>query len=473
MLRARLPVCVCLAALAAAPVAHASGADSALAACIRHLRHELPAHPEVSARTFDAHARPSSDLRPLIERASAEQPEFELPVWDYLARRVDAQRVADGRAVMEREAAALDAIGRRGVDGATTVAIFGLESDYGREVDTVPVVEATLARACMKPGSRQRRQDFFAALWLVQEGVVQPDDFVGSWAGAFGLTQFMPATYVRYMRDQPGDAPADILHSVPDALATTARYLRAMGWRPGLPWGVEVTVPPATRGLAAAEGAHACLQQEGVSGRCRSVAQWGRLGLARADGTPLEAQAVGEAAGEATPLDPAATAALLMPAGPNGPAWLVTANYEAIWRYNRADAYALAIGLLSDALRGLPAPRAAWPTDDPGLSRAEFRQLQILLRVQGHDDVSPDGAEGPVSRAAIRVEEGRLGWPPTGRAGQRLLAALWDAAVAMESEPGAEPPESPPPPPSAEAPPDTGTGTPGGGEDEGSAPPVP
>src|SRR5215813_2544383 len=104
-----------------------------------------------------------------------------------------------------------------------------------------------------------------------------------------------------------------------------------------------------------------------------------------------------------------------MPAGPDGPAWLVTQNYQAIWRYNRADAYGLAIGLLSDALRGGPPQRVAWPTDDPGLSRAEFRELQALLAQGGECDLKVDGLEGPRTGAAIRAQEARLGWAETGR----------------------------------------------------------
>jgi hypothetical protein len=240
----------------------------------------------------------------------------------------------------------------------------------------------------------------------------------------------MPTTFISVM----GDPPADILHSVPDALATTARYLRALGWRPGVPWGVEVSVPPALASGALSRDEHGCLRDDRPAGRCRTVARWNQLGIERVDGAPL--------AGD-TRLDPTTIGALLMPAGPAGPAWIVTPNYEAIWRYNRADAYALAIGLLSDALRGAPpAPRTPWPTDDPGLSRAEFLELQVLLRIQGHEEVSPDGAEGPVSHTAIRVEETRLGWAPTGRAGSRLLAALRAAAAASESA-AAPAPEAP------------------------------
>jgi glucose-6-phosphate 1-epimerase len=390
-----------------------------LSACVASLRAELPSHPEVLPQTFDTHTRDPQDLRPLIDNATRVQPEFQLPIWDYLARRADPQRITQGRELMQREAAALDGIARRhGVDPATVVAVFGVETDYGRVSGGYPVVDATLSRACLNLKSAERKQHFFAALWLLQEGVVKREDFRGSWAGAFGMTQFMPATFARYMSDGEGSPAADIIHSVPDALATTARYLRGLGWTGELPWGVEVKVPESFADANALESDHGCLAEATPTGKCRRVAQWSAAGVRRIDGSAL----IG--AGAAGRLQPSHNAALLMPAGVQGPAWLITPNYQAIWRYNRADAYALAIGLLSDSLRGGPPQRTAWPTDDPGLSRAEFRELQRLLVSRGHCGLRVDGAEGPRTSAAIRDEEAKLGWTPSGRGGAKLLAAL-------------------------------------------------
>lgn len=406
---------------------HAAAQDAQpLSACIATLRQELPAHRDVSPQTFDAHTRAAQDLRPVIEAATRAQPEFRIAIWDYLARRVDAQRIEEGRELLRQEAAALDAIERRhGVDPATTVAVLGVETDYGRFVGRYPVVDATLSRACLNLASRERKQHFFDALWLLQEGVVRQEDFRGSWAGAFGMTQFMPGTFRQYLRDDAASPPSDIIGSRADALATTARYLRGLGWVAGRPWGVEVRVPSALASLNAPEGDHACLATPNGGGKCRTVQQWSQAGVTRADGLPLLQPA-------STDLAPATRAALLLPAGAEGPAWLITPNYQAIWRYNRSDTYALAIGLLSDALRGAPPPRTAWPTDDPGLSRAEFRQLQQLLLARGHCEVVVDGSEGPRTGEAIRREETRLGWTASGRAGSKLLAALQaEGAVAV------------------------------------------
>jgi len=391
-----------------------------LDSCIRALRRELPSHRAISAQTFDRYTREATDLRPLIDHASRTQPEFQLPIWDYLARRVDEQRVAAGLALLEREAQALAAIQQRhGVDAATLVAVFGVETDYGRVASPYPVIDATLSRACLDLKATGRKQNFFAALWLLQESIVEPADFKGSWAGAFGLTQFMPDTYVRHLRDGPGAPASDIIHSIPGALATTARYLKALGWSANLPWGVEVSVPAPLGARQAPEGEHGCLLRASPAGRCRSIAAWSQAGVTLADGAPVLGP--GSAFTAAQRLTPAA---LLLPAGPSGPAWLVTSNYQAIWRYNRADAYALAIGLLSDRLRHGPPQQVAWPTADPGLSRTEFVELQALLRERGHCGVSVDGAEGPRTRAALRDEEERLGLPVSGRAGTRVLTLL-------------------------------------------------
>jgi lytic murein transglycosylase len=404
---------------ASASLPATSSTFSPLSNCLAQLRQELPSR--VSAQTFERFTAEAQDLRPAVEAATRSQPEFQQTLSDYVSRRVNEQRMAPGREIMKNESAALQAIEQRqGVDGPTTVAVFGVETDYGRVRGSYPVVDATLGRACLNLQAADRKEHFFTALWLLQEGVVQPEDFKGSWAGAFGLTQFMPATFVRTMASADGSPRADIIHSVPDALATTARYLRQLGWVPGVPWAVEVKVPlDLARQWNAPEGEHGCLGNNAPSGKCRRVAQWAADGVERADGRPLV-----RTEGPADSLDLLTNAALLMPAGAPGPAWLVTANYQAVWRYNRADAYALAIGLLSDAFRGSAPQRVPWPTDDAGLSRAEFMELQSLLHTLGHCDMAIDGVPGPKTGAAIRDEERKLGLVPTGRGGQKVLAAL-------------------------------------------------
>lgn len=443
---AALPPRRWLLALTAAAVGACAQAPAqpALDGCITRLRDALPAYPKVKSATFDTYTRDAQDLRPVIEKASASQPEFKLPIWDYLARLVDDQRIADGHRMLALHADALAAIHKRfGVDPATVVAVFGVETDYGNVRGRYPVVDATLSRSCLKPDDAERRRHFFDALWLLQEGLVQRERFMGSWAGAFGLTQFMPGTFVEAMADGDGSGKADIVGSAPDALATTARYLQGLGWKDGAPSAIEVVPGAAPAASHAPEQAHACLAARDAALPCRTLQQWSDLGVRRVDGSPLQSPSGSAAADD--------RAALLMPAGTDGPAWLITANYQATWRYNRADSYALAITLLADALRGAPPPRTGWPTDDGGLSRGGFREVQTLLAQRGHAGVVPDGLNGVLTQAAVRAEETRLAWPETGRAGQKLLRALRDGPARTDAAASAAPAAASGPAPAASA----------------------
>jgi lytic murein transglycosylase len=333
-----------------------------------------------------------------VLRLSAVQPEFDIPIWDYLAYLVDEQRVRDGRAMMQRHAAVLAAAERRfGVDRHIIAAVWGVESDYGRDMGDNFLPHALATLACAGRGRANFwRSELLAALALVQRRDFPLEKLNGSWAGAFGQTQFMPSVYRRLAVDFDGDGRRDLIGSVADALGSTANYLRRAKWQPGEPWMIEAKVPA---GYA------------GPQGRRNRVplAAWSRYGITRADGKPL---------GDGPP------AGLLLPAGPAGPGFLVFANFDAIYAYNHAESYAISISYLADRLAGLPGLRTPWPTDDPGLSRAERFQLQQLLIAKGHLQDKPDGKIGEKSRAAIKDAERKLGWPETGRAGQKILRAL-------------------------------------------------
>ena len=247
-------------------------------------------------------------------------------------------------------------------------------------------------------GGRQRffRGELVAALRILQSGDVKPEALNGSWAGAFGQTQFMPSTFHSTAVDFDGDGRRDIVASVPDALGSTANFLKRAGWESGRPWGYEVRLPA---GYAGPSGRRAR----------RPLAEWDRLGIRKTDGAALAG---------------GGQAALLLPAGARGPAFLVFRNFDAIYGYNAAESYALAIAHLSDRLRGGGPFQAAWPTDDPGISRAERKEVQERLIARGYDVGSADGAIGPRTRAAISAFQASVGLPPDGRAGQRVLTAL-------------------------------------------------
>ncbi len=383
---------------APAPAPVDPAAQRAFEACLAGLR---PAQRAAGLRdaTLDAHLGglvPDPTLLTLLNQ----QPEFTTPIWDYLAALVDQQRVDDGLAMLAQHRAVLDEVAARyGVDAETVVAVWGVESDFGRISGRRPILQSLATLAC--EGRRQAffRGELIATLQIVQDGDVDPAKLMGSWAGAFGHTQFMPSTYRRIAVDMDGDGRRDLIDSIPDALGSTARYLQRSGWRTGQRWGMEVALPA---GFAPGQPDRRAR---------RPIAEWRARGLTLADGTPLPADAP--------------DAGLLLPAGAGGPAFLVHRNFEAIYSYNAAVSYALAIAHLSDRLRGGGAFATPWPTDDPGIGRAERRELQTLLLARGHAIGEADGLIGTKTREAIVLEQRRLGIAPAdGRAGQRILGAL-------------------------------------------------
>ena len=347
-----------------------------------------------------AFARHTQNLAPdmsVIEKLD-NQPEFRTPIWDYMAGLVDDERVEQGRALLAQHRETLAKVEARfGVDPATVVAVWGVESNFGQSFGTLPLVRSLGTLSCIGRRQAYFRTELYAALRILQAGHIAPERLQGSWAGAFGHTQFMPSTFERLAVDFDGDQRADLMDSVPDALASTANFLDRAGWRAEQPWGYEVKLPA---GFSTAG--------EGRRTR-RSLAEWSARGLLRADGSPLPADG---------------SAGLMTPAGPTGPAFLVTRNFDALYSYNASESYGLAIAHLADRLRGGGAFVTPWPTDDPGLSRAERREVQTLLVARGHDIGAVDGMLGERSRQAIRIEQERLGMEPSGRAGQKLLRAL-------------------------------------------------
>ncbi len=353
----------------------------------------------VSAEAFDTYTH---DLRPdmsVLELLDA-QPEFTTPIWDYLATLVDEQRISDGQTMLTTHAPTLVQVAQQyGVDAQTVVAVWGVESDYGKTFGKRPLLQSLATLSCF--GRRQAffRGEFFATLALLQSGDLKPEGLTGSWAGAFGHTQFMPTTYQRIAVDGDGDGRRDLVGSIPDALASTANYLKKAGWRTGEPWGYEVKLPVGF--------------DVTLAGRKnkRAVGDWLARGVTRVDGTPL--------------LSSDAQAGILIPAGTQGPALLVFRNFDAIYSYNAAESYALAIATLSDRLRGGAPLLTPWPTDNPGLGRAQRKQLQILLLARGHGIGAADGMIGTLTRRAISLEQQRLGMQPQdGRAGMKILQSL-------------------------------------------------
>ena len=327
------------------------------------------------------------------------QPEFTKAVWDYLDILVTDQRVETGRKLLEKYRATFDAVERvYGVDRHFIAAIWGVETNYGTIGGDRPVLRSTATLACVGRRQRYFRDEFVAALEILDRGDVKPDRLIGSWAGAFGATQFMPTTFKRYAVDFDRDGRRDVIDSMPDLIASTATHLKKSGWQNGETWGYEVVVPATFNFILADKR------------RTMTLRDWERHGIMRPGGKPFPR--------------PDDEAFLLVPAGVQGPGFLMLPNFRAIMRYNPSEAYALGIGHLADRLRGGGSLAQDWPRYERVLTRDERLELQQLLERHGFDVGEPDGRLGAKTRAALRDFQARIGRVPDGFASAGLLERL-------------------------------------------------
>ncbi len=358
----------------------------------------LAARRGISRNVYAAYtATLTPDLR-IMDLLDA-QPEFTKSIWDYLDQLVNNERIAQGRALLEKYRATFDAVERAyGVDRYIIAAIWGVETNYGTLGGDRSVIRSTATLACIGRRQNYFRQEFLSALEIVQRGDVRPDRLIGSWAGAFGPTQFMPTAFIRFAVDFDRDGRRDVVDSIPDIIASTANNLKKDGWVTGQTWGYEVVVP-ATFNFMLADRA-----------RSMAIRDWERAGITRPGNKPFPH------------MDDRAF--LLIPAGVQGPGFLMLTNFRVIMRYNPAEAYALAIGHLADRLRGAPPFAQRWPRYERVLSRGERLELQQLLERHGYDVGEADGHFGAKTRAAIRNFQSRIGQVPDGFASAGILKEL-------------------------------------------------
>lgn len=352
----------------------------------------------VTRNTFSAYtASLTPDLR--IMDLLDNQPEFTKSFWDYLDILVTDERINKGRELLQKYRATFDAVERAyGVDRHIIAAIWGVETNYGTLAGDRPVLRSTATLACIGRRQRYFREEFLATMEILQRGDVRPDKLVGSWAGAFGPTQFMPTAFKRYAVDFDHDGRRDVIDSMPDLIASTANNLKKDGWVTGQTWGYEVVVPANFNFMLAEHR------------RMLPLREWERYGISRAGG-------------RAFPHDDS-LAYLLVPAGVQGPGFLMLTNFRVIMKYNPAEAYALAIGHLADRLRGAPPFAQEWPRYEKVLSRSERLELQELLARNGYDVGAPDGHLGARTRAAIRDFQAKIGRVPDGFASAGVLDQL-------------------------------------------------
>lgn len=310
------------------------------------------------------------------------QPEFTRAVWDYIDQLVAERRINQGREMFAVHRATFQRIEQTyGIDPYVVAAIWGIESNFGANKGDRDVIRSTGTLACI--GRRQEffRGEFLAAVEIVGRGDIHRDRFKGSWAGAFGQTQFMPTTFKRLAIDFNGDGRRDLVDTISDALASTANNLSKNGWQRGISWGYEVKLP---------RNFNYALASRNVK---KSAQDWASLGVRR-----VRDQAFPNTQGY-----------ILAPAGARGPAFLMTRNFEVILRYNPADAYALAIGHLADRIRGGGPFEGDWPRGEQVLSRDQRLELQERLSALGHYSGAPDGRFDDKTRTALAAYQRQRG----------------------------------------------------------------
>jgi lytic murein transglycosylase len=390
---------LCLAVSAALAFPRAAAADADFTAWLQSLWPQAQAL-GVSRATFDAATQglePDLTLPDLVlpgrpERPSAGQPEFVETPADYLKEPAIERLAAQARKLYEQYRAPLTAIEQQyGVPPTILLAIFGRETDFGRSVDTRNAIRVLATQAWLGRRKEKFHDEFLAALQIVQSGKVKIADMRSSWAGAMGLTQFMPSDFLKYAVDFDGDGRADIWHSVPDALASAAKQLVGEGWQRGVHWAYEVH-PPADVDCTI-----------GVPDHTLAIGDWLKRGFTPAYGRTLSAA------------ERAEPASLLQPAGLYGPSFLATKNYFAIKEYNFSDLYVLFVGHLSDRIAD-PRPFETPWSNIAQLPTSDLDRMQQILTERGYYHDKIDGKAGMLTRAALGEYQKRNGlkvdcWP--------------------------------------------------------------
>ncbi|MFO1059295.1 MAG: lytic murein transglycosylase [Dongiaceae bacterium] len=313
---------VCLAGLVLLLAAGAAQAQD-FASWMAQLRRDALAD-GVSQATVNAAL---SDVRPIdrVIELDRQQPEFTMTFQQYAERVVPPARVERGRALLAQNRALLTAIGQRfGVQPRFIVALWAIESDFGRVMGDYPIIDALATLAYDGRRSKFFRGELMHALHILDEQRLPVERLTGSWAGAMGQCQFMPSSYRRYAVDYTGDGKADIWDNQSDVFASIANYLGSLGWNAKQNWGMEVDLPANFN------------SRLGDGKTLKTVSEWARLGVRTALGKALPASST--------------KAAIVLPAGISGPAYLALPNYRVIMRWNPSDFFAIATGLLADRI---------------------------------------------------------------------------------------------------------------------------
>ena len=339
-------------------------------------------------------------INPLALERDANQPEFTKAVWAYVDTAASTARIETGQNKMTEVDPVLDVIeARYRVPREVLTAIWGLESSYGRILGTHDIVDSLSTFAF--EGRRQKfgEQQLFALLDLLASGDVQREQLTGAWAGAMGMTQFIPTTFRDYAVDLDGNGNKDLWTDPGDALASAANYISRSGWRAGEPVMTEVKLPN-DFDYAVTDGSR------------KTVNNWTALGV-----QPVSGQRWSTAAGFLE-------AKLIAPGGAKGPKFLTFKNFDVLKRYNNSTSYVMGISVLADALVRKPGIQQDWPRSDKLLSFENKKSMQQKLTELGFDTQGVDGRIGPNSRKAIRAWQASNGLTADGYMEQRLFRKL-------------------------------------------------
>lgn len=354
----------------------------------------------VSGAIYDRAFKGIKDADPVVLEKARYQPEFTAPAWDYFDNRVHDQSIAIGREMARKWKPWLDRIEQRyGVDRNVLLAVWSMESNYGEILKRDDVMRSVVRSLATLGYADKRRAKFartqlIAALKILQTGDIDESHLSGSWAGAMGHTQFIPTSYQAYAVDMDGNGKRDIWNSVPDALATAANLLHKNGWQSGKTWGYEVSLPAGRK----------------FPSGSMSLAKWQALGITRPNGKPFR--------------NTSDIATLKVPDGRGGPAFLMIKNFSVIKRYNNADKYAIAVGLLADQIAGYGGLVQDWSRPFTKLSFEERQELQQRLSSHGYYDGKFDGKIGEGSKAAILAYQAKAGLTQDGHPSMEVLKWL-------------------------------------------------
>ena len=352
----------------------------------------------VSWETFEKATAGITLDKEVIESANY-QPEYKKPVGEYVDRAISPKRLAKGKEKLVEYGALLNQVeAKYGVDKHIVLAIWGVESNFGDNKGDKGVIQSLMTLACSGTKASFARGQIVSALKILQRGDTTHDRMNGSWAGAMGHTQFIPTTYTAYAVDYDGDGRRDIWDTIPDALGSTAAYLKVSKWIPGQTWGYEVKLPKGFNPKRVSESTY------------HTMGQWQKMGITRVNGQPFPR--------------PNDKAQLWAPEGTDGPAFLTLNNFRSLLRYNNAKSYALAVGHLADRLAGYGPFVQPWPTGERQLSMEQRMELQADLIALGHLEGDVDGIIGSGTLEGVRSYQRAKGLPVDGYPTLTILKML-------------------------------------------------